>query len=106
MTLEKQLINLINQSTNYRRFFHLTYTGQLPLYSLTRHADFVSLVEQNRDILADIHNNLTGNSKLTFHTDPDFTLLVGGAWSCWAEQYWFDASLDHFCNLLAGILEQ
>lgn len=106
MTLEKQLITLINQTINYRRFFHLAYTSQLPRYALGRHSDFVKLVGQYREDLADIHNNLTGAGKLAFHPDPDFDLLVGGAWSCWAEQYWFDASLDHFSNMLAALLPE
>lgn len=106
MTLEKQLINLINQTTNYRRFFHLAYTGRLPRYSQVRHSDFVTLVEQHRELLADIYRNLTGSGKLAFHPDTDFDLLVSGAWSCWEEQYWFDASLDHFRNMLAALLPE
>ncbi|MCW1141395.1 hypothetical protein OKC80_24180 [Escherichia coli] len=106
MTLEKQLITLINQTTSYRRVFHLAYTGRLPRYSQVRHSGLVTLVEQHREILADVHRNLTGSGKLAFHPDPDFDLLAGGAWSCWEEQYWFDASLDHLYNTLANILNR
>lgn len=97
---------LINQSQTYRKFFHLAYTGQLPRYALTRHADLVGLVERYREQLADVHRSITGNGLLTIHVDADFTLLVGGAWSCMKSQRRFDALVDDFVRSLAGLLEQ
>ncbi|HHV2135470.1 TPA: hypothetical protein ACUKL8_005091 [Escherichia coli] len=105
MTLEKQIITFMNnQPRHLRRFFHLVYTSQLPLYSLTRHADFARLVEQNRAFLACIDRNLTGGNRLHFHEDPDFDLLIGGACSCMSEQREFDASIDDLCERLNAIL--
>lgn len=104
--LQTNIKLLINRSTNYRRFFHLAYTGRLPRYSQVRHSGLVTLVEQHREILADVYRNLTSSGKLAFHPDTDFDLMVGGAWSCWEEQYWFDASLDHLCNMLAALLPE
>ncbi len=97
---------LINQSTLYRRMFHLAFTGQLPRYAMSRHADLVALVEHYREDLADVHRSITGNGLLTIHTDEDFTLLVGGAWSCMKSQRRFDALVDDFVRSLADLLEQ
>ncbi|EEZ0510753.1 hypothetical protein DEL14_005099 [Escherichia coli] len=105
MTLEKQIITFMNhQPQHLRRFFHLVYTSQLPLYSLVRHADLVALVEQNRAFLACIDRNLTGGNRLHFHEDPDFALLIGGECSCMSEQREFDASIDDLCDQLADLL--
>lgn len=113
MTFEKQIITFMNhQPRHLRRFFHLVYThlvrdndtSRLPLYSQVRHADFVRLVEQNREFLACIDRNLTGGDRLHFHEDPDFDLLIGGACSCMSEQREFDASIDDLCERLSAIL--
>ncbi|EPP7965513.1 hypothetical protein ACUVMB_004949 [Escherichia coli] len=105
MTLEKQIITFMNhQPRHLRRFFHLAFTSQLPLYSQVRHAAFARLVEQNREFLACIDRNLTGGDRLHFHEDPDFDLLVGGACSCMSEQREFDASIDDLCESLAVAL--
>ncbi|MFX0891718.1 hypothetical protein ABEL70_23845 [Escherichia coli] len=98
--------HLINQSTLYRRMFHLAFTGQLPRYAMSRHADLVSLVEHYRELLADVHNSITGNGLLTIHTDEDFNLFAGGEWSCMKSQRRFDALVDDFVRSLAGLLEQ
>lgn len=103
MTLDLQMnINmLINQSQTYRRFFHLAYTGRLPRYAVSRHADLVALVEQYREQLADVHRSITGNGLLTIHTDPDFDLLLSGGWSCMKSQRRFDALIDDFVRSLS-----
>lgn len=108
MTHDTQMsINLlINQSMTYRRMFHLAYTGRLPRYALGRHADLVALVEQHREILADVHRSITGNGLLTIHTDPDFDLLLSGCWSCMKSQRRFDEVVDDFVRSLADLLEQ
>ncbi|HBA5430377.1 TPA: hypothetical protein J4Q85_004582 [Escherichia coli] len=97
MTPEKQIITFMNnQPRHLRRFFHLAYTYQLPLYSLTRHACFVRLVLMNKTFLANICGQL---SDPEIH-DPDFALLIGGEWSCMSEQREFDASIDDlYCEL-------
>lgn len=107
--LQTNIKSLINRSTNFKRFFHLAYThlvrdndtSQLPLYSLTRHADFARLVLRNKTFLANIFGQL---SDPEIH-DPDFTLLIGGACSCMAEQREFDASIDDLCCELRSLLK-
>lgn len=99
--LQTNIKLLINRSTNYRRFFHLAYTGQLPLYSLIRHADFVRLVLRNRTFLENIARELEEHD---IH-DPDFALLIGGECSCMAEQREFDASIDGLCCELRSLLK-
>lgn len=101
MTLEKQLITLINRSTNYRRFFHLAHTGRLPLYSRVRHEDFVGLVLRNKTFLANIAREL---EEQDIH-DPDFALLAGGECSCMSEQRDFDASIDALYGELKSLLK-
>lgn len=96
--------HLINQSTLYRRMFHLAFTGQLPRYAMSRHADLVALVEHYRELLADVHRSITGNGLLTIHTDEDFTLLVGGAWSCMKSQRRFDEVVDDFVTRLSELV--
>ncbi|MCN0132339.1 hypothetical protein M8811_23320 [Escherichia coli] len=102
---QKMTINLlINQSTLYRRVFHLAFTGQLPRYAMSRHADLVALVEQNRDQLADVHRSITGNGLLTIYTDPDFDLLLSGGWSCMKSQRRFDEVVDDFVTRLSELV--
>ncbi|EFN9585653.1 hypothetical protein D3K83_26590 [Escherichia coli] len=102
---QKMTINLlINQSTLYRRVFHLAFTGQLPRYAMSRHADLVALVEQYREQLADVHRSITGNGLLTIHTDPDFDLLLSGGWSCMKSQRRFDEVVDDFVTRLSELV--
>ncbi|EHT0847458.1 hypothetical protein KW637_004831 [Escherichia coli] len=98
--LQTNIKSLINQTTNYRRFFHLAYTGRLPLYSLIRHEGFARLVLRNKTFLANTFGQL---SDPEIH-DPDFTLLVGGGGSCMAEQRDFDASIDDLYGELKSLL--
>lgn len=99
--LQTNIKLLINRSTNYRRFFHLAYTGQLPLYSLIRHEGFARLVLRNRTFLENIAREL---EEQDIH-DPDFALLIGGECSCMAEQREFDASIDDLCCELRSLLK-
>ncbi|EEV2613614.1 hypothetical protein EPA01_005160 [Escherichia coli] len=115
--LQTNIKLLINRSTNYRRFFHLAYTGRLPLYSLIRHEGFARLVLRNKTFLANIFGQLSDpeiHDPAAFGCEalphplsgqPDFTLLAGGGGSCMAEQRDFDASIDELYGELKSLLK-
>lgn len=117
MTLEKQLITLINRSTLYQRFFHLACTGRLPLYSLVRHEGFARLVLRNKTFLANLFGQLSDpeiHDPAAFGCEalphplsgqPDFDLLAGGECSCMSEQRDFDASIDELYGELKSLLK-